>query len=397
MSNKHAKNKKNKKSDDEPLLFNFDDDELNKSNIPEEPSQSSEEREFPMPDMDELNRLFGETEVPPSPYTYQPALYDEDLKDDTEDEDSSTDDSIPSSGCIEQNVYTTVDVQIIPPLANPREELNRLVGCADIKQRMDELVALSTYNKLMQDRFPGCKQHNISLHSIFLGRPGTGKTTVAKIYGSLLRQAGVLSKGHVVVCDRGTFIGTLWGDEERSMNQVLDLAKGGVLLFDEAYLLSSGHQNDPGKIILQQLMKILADESQRDFAVVLCGYKEPMEKLIASNPGLYSRFPNRFEFQDFSVNDLLEITKQRVSEYGYQFTDRAWEKYCHFLEQAYAVRDPQTWGNARYVANFLERIYLQHAKRCIQHQLADKDQFRLLVMEDIVPLEVAKQKPKIGF
>ena len=133
MSNKHAKNKKNKKSDDEPLLFNFDDDELNKTNIPEEPSQSSEEREFPMPDMDELNRLFGETEVPPSPYTYQPALYDEDLKDDTEDEDSSTDDSIPSSGCIEQNVYTTVDVQIIPPLANPREELNRLVGCADIK------------------------------------------------------------------------------------------------------------------------------------------------------------------------------------------------------------------------------------------------------------------------
>ena len=91
--------------------------------------------------------------------------------------------------------------------------------------------------------FPNSKRHEVSLHSVFFGRPGTGKTTVCKIFGSLLHQAGVLSKGHVVVCDRGTFIGTLWGDEERSVRQVIEMAQGGVLMIDEAYLLNGKHEN----------------------------------------------------------------------------------------------------------------------------------------------------------
>ena len=301
------------------------------------------------------------------------------------------------SETIDQNLGLSVDIEILEPIDNPREELDKLIGCDDIKRRMDELVALTTYNKTMQELFPNSKQHEVSLHSVFLGRPGTGKTTVCKIFGSLLYQAGALSKGHVVLCDRGTFIGTLWGDEERSVRQVLEKAQGGVLMIDEAYLLNSRNDNDPGKLVLQLLMNILADESQRDIAVVLCGYKDQMQKLLETNPGLQSRFPNKFEFQDFSVDELLEITQTRIRDYEYRFTDQAWEKYRNMLNQAYQVRDPQTWGNARFVANQLERIYMQHATRCVMQKPEDKQEWRQLTPEDIVPIEVARPKTKIGF
>jgi SpoVK/Ycf46/Vps4 family AAA+-type ATPase len=301
------------------------------------------------------------------------------------------------SETIEQNLGLSVDIEILEPIDNPREELDKLIGCDDIKRRMDELVALTTYNKTMQELFPNSKQHEVSLHSVFLGRPGTGKTTVCKIFGSLLHQAGALSKGHVVLCDRGTFIGTLWGDEERSVRQVLEKAKGGVLMIDEAYLLNGKNENDPGKLVLQLLMNILADETQRDIAVVLCGYKDQMQKLLETNPGLQSRFPNKFEFQDFSVDELLEITQTRIRDYEYSFTEQAWEKYRGILNQAYQVRDPQTWGNARFVANQLERIYMQHATRCVIQKPEDKQDWRQLTPEDIVPIEVARPKVKIGF
>ena len=330
-----------------------------------------------------------------------PINHEEDSDDEDTDEDDTTADDIDTvdypSGEIEQNQNFSVKVEILRPIANPREELDRLVGCADIKRRMDELVALTSYNRMMRELYPNSKQHNVSLHSVFLGRPGTGKTTVCKIYGSLLHQAGALSKGHVVVCDRGTFIGTLWGDEERAMRQALEMAKGGVLMIDEAYLLNGKNDNDPGKIVIQLLMNILADENQRDIAVVLCGYKDPMLKLLATNPGLQSRFPNKFEFTDFTVDELVEISIRRISSYDYQFTNTALEKYRNVLTQAYQVCDPETWGNARFVANLLERIYIQHATRCVRHYPKDKHDLLMLTPDDIISIETPRQRPKIGF
>ncbi len=321
----------------------------------------------------------------------------DDLPEDSVHTDDETTDIHFPDGEIEQNQNISVKVEILRPIANPREELNKLVGCSDIKRRMDELVALTSYNKMMHELFPNGKQHEVSLHSVFFGRPGTGKTTVCKIFGSLLRQAGALSKGHVVVCDRGTFIGTLWGDEERSMKQVLEMAKGGVLMIDEAYLLNGKHDNDPGKLVIQLMMNILADETQRDIAIVLCGYKEQMMKMLDTNPGLQSRFPNKFEFTDFSVDELLEITCRRIKDYDYQFTTQAWEKYRSMLVQAYQIRDPETWGNARFISNQLERIYIQHAARCVKQCPKDRRELLLLTPEDIVPIEIPRPKTKIGF
>lgn len=298
---------------------------------------------------------------------------------------------------IEQNENTHVNVEILRCNQDPQLELRKLVGCDEIKRRMEELLSLSIYNNLMRKHFPESKQHDLCLHSIFFGRPGTGKTTVCKIYGALLHYAGVLSSGHVVVCDRGTFIGPLWGDEERTLRKVLEIAKGGVLMIDEAYLLHGRNDHDPGRLVIQLLMNILADETQRDIAVVLCGYKEPMKKLLTLNPGLESRFPNRFEFPDFNVEELLMITERRINEYDYHFTDQAWDKYCQILTKAYQMRDPDTWGNARFVANQLERIYIQHANRCVHHIPKDISQMRTITADDIQPIEVAKPRMRIGF
>lgn len=322
---------------------------------------------------------------------------EDDDDEDAFDEDDDDDDIVLPSGLLEQNGNVTVKVEILRPIKNPRSELDRLVGCRSIKQRMDELLALTRYNAMLRNTFPDNKQHEVSLHSVFLGRPGTGKTTVCKIFGSLLHEAGVLSKGHVVVCNRGTFLGTLWGDEERSVRQVVEMAQGGVLMIDEAYLLNGKNQNDPGRVVLPMLMDILANEAQRDIAVVLCGYKEPMLRLLELNPGLHSRFPNRFEFCDFTVDELLQITRQRIGEYKYHFTRQAWEKYKEVLQAAYDVRDPDSWGNARYVANQLERIYVQHATRIVKHRIVGKRQLLALTPADILPIETPRQRPRIGF
>ncbi len=324
----------------------------------------------------------------------------EEAPDDVEEKPDINEDDTPTvtDGEIEQNDTHSVKVQILNPIKNARKELDRLVGCRDIKRRMDELLSLTRYNNMKREMCPDSKQHEVSLHSVFFGRPGTGKTTVCKIFGSLLHDVGALSKGHVVVCDRSTFIGTLWGDEERAMRQVVDLARGGVLMLDEAYLLNGQNTNDPGKMVIQLLMNLLADEKQRDLAVVICGYKEPMMKLLETNPGLHSRFPNRFEFADFSFEELLDITQQRIREYDYHFTRSAWEKYKLMLQEAYAQRDPMTWGNARFIANQLDRIYLQHARRCVSHsKKMDRQHLQTLTPADIMPMEVQKRRPHVGF
>ena len=326
---------------------------------------------------------------------------EEEEEEEKEEEEELLDDIVSKnelqSGLIEQNNNISVKVKILPPMKNPREELDKLVGCQDIRKHIDELLALTRYNKMVCEAFPNAKLHEVSLHSVFYGRPGTGKTTVCKIFGSLLHEAGALSKGHVVVADRGTFIGTLWGDEERSVRQVLEMAQGGVLMIDEAYLLNGKHESDPGKLVLQLLMQVLADESQRDIAIVLCGYKEPLSKLIKSNIGLDSRFPNRFEFNDFSVNELIEITRRRIGEYQYRFTRQAWQKYKSMLTAAYEDRDKESWGNARFVSNQLERIYIKHALRCVKENPIEGERLLTFTPSDITPIEVPRAKPRIGF
>ena len=406
--------------DENTVMKSFDEDDDDEEEDDDEEDDKDDEEDNFDNELDEFIKRMDECSPYCSPTSSEENNDDNDEKEENEDEDdddydfdqalqdflerSAEEDRkerqspfSTSHSDIEMNENTHVNVEILRLNQEPQLALLKLVGCDEIKRRMDELLSLGIYNNLMRKHFPDSKQHDISLHSIFYGRPGTGKTTVCKIYGALLHQAGVLSSGHVVVCDRGTFIGPLWGDEERALRKVLEIAKGGVLMIDEAYLLGGKSDRDPGRLVIQLLMNILADENQRDLAVVLCGYKEPMKQLLAVNPGLDSRFPNKFEFPDFSVEDLLRITLRRIDEYNYEFTDQAWEKYCDILKKAYQQRDPDTWGNARFVANQLDRIYIQHAARCVHHIPKDISQMRTITADDIQPIEVPKPRMRIGF
>ena len=274
-------------------------------------------------------------------------------------------------------------VELCKPLLSPEEEFNKLVGCEDIRQQIEQLTTLSQYNRRRSRLMPQALQHQVILHAIFTGHPGVGKSTVCKLYGALLHQAGVLSWGHVVVCDRSTFIGNHWGDEEKTVRAVMELASGGVLMVDEAYqLIGSQQTNDPGRLVMPLMMNKLADPKWTDLAVVLCGYPKPMETLLAQNDGLASRFPNRFHFPDFSVEKLEQITLKRVSEYGYTFNREAWAKYAWYLREAYDNRTAQ-WSNARFVANWLDKIYLHHAVRCEREDINTEQQLLTLTSEDI--------------
>ena len=372
---------------------------LQPEDLPDEPPEEEEPEEEPT----EENAGAGEVDD-----EFERMLNDfiNDMKSDDDDEDTDpepdedNDDTDGIAGLCTGGLPdepSDVKFDILQPLADPHSELDKLVGCKEIKQRLEQFVMLSRYNSMMHSVNPGGKCHNLSLHSVFLGKPGTGKTTVCKIFGSLLKEAGVLSKGHVVMCSRRDFIGTRWGDEERVIRQAVVQAQGGVLMIDEAYQLDSGIKNDPGQLVIPLLMDILSDESRRDIAIVLCGYKDEMNHLLETNPGLRSRFPNVFEFSDFTMDELVEISRRRIREYGYEFTRAAMRKYRGVLEEAYAVRDPKTWGNARFVANLLENIYLHHAMRCVRNSEMDRRHIYQLTPSDVQPIKIAKSKPRIGF
>lgn len=345
---------------------------------------------------------FSYKEINPDPLTFlsekhaqlmKKLLDTEELPDDDQEESRHAELNLPS-GSIMLSSFKDVHMTVLPPLENPRLELSKLVGCRNVKDSIDDLIGLSSYNRRLRSLNPKGKQHQMSLHAIFSGRPGTGKSTVCKIYGSLLHNAGVLSKGHVIVCDRSHLVGNSHGDEEIVVRELLQQAQGGVLMIDEAYQLNGVHPTDPGKLILPLLMSALADETQRDLAVVLCGYTDEMDRLLELNPGLQSRFPNRFDFPDFTLSELSEIARLRVKEYGYHFTRSAWLKFRGILNGAYTNRDPKTWGNARFVSNLLEHIYLRHARRCL---LLPDEKLLTITAADIEEIPVPRCRRLIGF
>lgn len=279
-------------------------------------------------------------------------------------------------------------VEVIMPLLCPQRALKRLIGLDSVKKKLQELAMFTQYNCMLKSH--GAKTHNINLHSIFYGNPGTGKTTVGRIYASLLREAGLLQKGHVVhVNGRQAFVGRMFGDEESAVEKLIELAEGGILFIDEAYTLNGNHNEDPGKMVLPLLMKMMADEKHRDIAVVLAGYQKPLEELLALNAGLDSRFPksNRFCFPDFSPEELLQIAKNRLNYLGYKPTSTAWKRLKTIIDEGYHQRNPENFGNGRYVANLLEDIFLRHAIRCVEKNIEDLEKLHHITVAD-----VAKQK-----
>ena len=218
------------------------------------------------------------------------------------------------------------NVDIFRPLDDPKQVLDGMIGLDSIKEKLHELSFFFQYN-VMKTAYTKTKIHSVNLHSTYIGNPGTGKTTMARIWSSLLNKYDQLSTGHLVVATRSSFLGKTWGSEEEALRRILDISKGGTLLIDEAYSLVSNHAQDPGRNVLPLLLPLLADESTRDISVILAGYPAEMNALLKSNPGITSRFNNNFEFKDFTFDQLCDISQYKVKQYRYNFTPAAWKKY----------------------------------------------------------------------
>lgn len=283
-------------------------------------------------------------------------------------------------------------VDILYPFKHPMEEMNKLVGCDEIKHRLLEFKSLAEYNKACECQNPELPVMQIFLHSIFYGNPGTGKSTVCRLYGSLLKEAGMLSKGHVVMVDRTVFTGDCFGDTEDILRELVKYSEGGVMMIDEAYTLEGCHDEDPNKMVLPMLLPILADEKKKDFAVVLCGYKDKLDKMIEQNPGLYSRFVNRFEFKDYTLDELTEIGIRYLGRFGHSFSLDGLARFKEELASAMSGSSKASWANARSVKSMIDHIYIKRAMRYSKEGKIDRE----ITSEDICSIPFERRR-RIGY
>ena len=291
-------------------------------------------------------------------------------------------------------------VRVFPPMENAMEYLEKMVGLDEIKKHITTLKNFVLFKDKLRD-FPEITSPEISLHSIFKGAPGTGKTSVALLYASVLKEAGILSKGNLLLANgRNAFTGKWVGTEEKNMRMALAAAKGNVLMIDEAYTLASPNEMDYIRNVLPMMLQILADEEYRDIAVVLCGYDHEMEFMLNSNPGLRSRFPNVFYFKDYSVAELYEMALNKLTRNGYKVSDEAAGKISEVLADMYKNREHDQWANGREVTNLFDRILVAHANRCISSG-AEGEMLITITAEDIPEkanvANSARKTGRIGF
>ncbi len=229
-------------------------------------------------------------------------------------------------------------------------ELNALIGMSDIKAEINEMVKLVRFykeeGKDVLSRF--------SLHSIFMGNPGTGKTTVARIIARIYKALGLLERGHLVEIDKQGLVAGYVGQTAIKTSEVIDRAKGGLLFIDEAYSLSSGSANDFGNEAIETLLKRMEDQ-RGQFVVIVAGYTDNMQRFVESNPGLKSRFDKTFMFEDYSPEELYQIAMSLLQKENLALDDEATDhlkKYLHFI---YDKRN-KYFGNGREVRKVIEEV-----------------------------------------
>ena len=276
-----------------------------------------------------------------------------------------------------------------PSLEELMEQLDELVGLDEVKKDVKSLINLIKVRKLRE-------QHDLpvppmSLHMVFMGNPGTGKTTVARLVGELYAAIGVLSKGQLIEVDRSGLVAGYVGQTALKTQEVIKSALGGVLFIDEAYSLAAGGENDFGREAIETLLKAMEDHRD-NLIVIVAGYDEPMDKFITSNPGLQSRFNKYFYFPDYNGEQLLAMFKMRCKKNGYALTEESEQAARELFDRLYAERD-DNFGNGREVRNRFEDMVVRQSNRVAKLEKPDKEALMAVLPEDFEDRDEDEAEP----
>ncbi len=258
-------------------------------------------------------------------------------------------------------------------------QLDSLVGLDDVKKDIKNLMNLVKVRRLRKEN--GLPIPTMSLHMVFMGNPGTGKTTVARIISGLYAAIGVLEKGQLIEVDRSGLVAGYVGQTALKTQEVIKSALGGVLFIDEAYSLASGGENDFGREAIETILKAMEDHRD-ELIVVVAGYDGPMEKFINSNPGLQSRFNKYFYFPDYNGEQLLHIFKGQCKKNGYALTEEAEAEAKAMFEELYENRG-ENFGNGRDVRNVFEDTVVRQSNRVAALDAPTKDDLMQFLPEDL--------------
>lgn len=258
-------------------------------------------------------------------------------------------------------------------------ELHDLVGLQSVKKNIEDLANFLKVTRLREEK--GLKTSQLSLHAVFMGPPGTGKTTVARLLGRIFKHLGYVQSGHLIETDRAGMVAGYVGQTAIKSDEIIKTAVGGVLFIDEAYSLTSGNFNDYGREAVEILLKRMEDQ-RNNLVVIVAGYSEEIEMFIQSNPGLQSRFNRYFKFDHFVPDELLQIFKSMVSKADFVLTKDAEDKVTEILERIYEKRD-RSFGNARTIRNLFEKIIEQQANRIVKITPITEEILRTIAEEDV--------------
>lgn len=263
-------------------------------------------------------------------------------------------------------------------IQNILKQLDSLVGLVKVKK---DFYDIADYIKIQQIRkIKGLKTASANYHCIFVGNPGTGKTSMARLLADLYKQMGLVKTGQFIETDRSGLVAEYVGQTAIKTNKIFDEAIGGILFIDEAYSLASVNE-DFGKEAISTLLKRMEDDRDK-FIVILAGYNNEMQKFIDSNPGLKSRFTRTFEFEDYSAEELIEIFKRMLKDTDYILTDEASFKLNSLITSAVISKD-KNFGNARYVRNIFEKTLQNQASRLSREKILNSQLLQTIEKEDI--------------